>query len=86
MTSALLSILFIVSMTLALGTIVISMRRYGAQALALRTALHDCSDIQEIRFQLTRVNFRPANATILRPDFRAKAERPAQARAQRAAA
>lgn len=46
-----------------------SWRHYGRTALALRGALRECSDWQDVRFTITELEVPHGGAKILRPDF-----------------
>jgi len=82
------SILLLTAATAAGASLVIadSWRHHGQAALALRGALRECSDWQEVRFTLAELEVRTVSAAILRPDFGVRPTRPAARSALRAAA
>lgn len=58
-----ISLLFVCSALLAIGSIVQGIVRHGRQALALRGELAACPDRREVRFQI--IELRPSNVVAL---------------------
>lgn len=85
MTAILLSALFLSSGVLAAAAMAVTWRRYGSQALALRSELDACSEWRTVRVRISEVTVRQ-QATVLRPDFTRPAGRPAKQPALPAAA
>lgn len=90
MIAVLLTTLFAASALTAAVAIVVSWRRYGRSALALRGQLAGCAEWRTVDVRVTEITVR-TKATVLRPRFRpaagpALAGRPARPSALPAAA
>ncbi|MBV1687654.1 hypothetical protein KRR38_08165 [Novosphingobium sp. G106] len=77
MTAILLSTLFLSIGFLAAAAMAATWQRYGRKALALRGELDACSEWRKVRVRINEVTVRQ-QATVLRPDFKRPAGRPAK--------
>lgn len=72
MIAIVLSTLFVAATLLAVFAIMDSLRRHGSAALALRSELACCPEWREARITRREMSVR-STATVLRPDFTARA-------------
>lgn len=82
MTAILLFALFSTSAIFALGVIRASWRRHGTAALALRHDLRNCDEWRDVLITTRKITVHPAEAVILRPNFKGRGCSPLPAHGQ----
>lgn len=70
MTAIFLSMLFTLAAGLALGSMILTIRNFGAAALALGRQLDECPSWREVRVVTRGIELKSEGARILRPSFR----------------
>ncbi|HEY0958799.1 MAG TPA: hypothetical protein VGE05_05935 [Novosphingobium sp.] len=70
MTAIFLPMLFTLAAGLAVGSMLLTLRSFGAAAWALGRQLDECPSWREVRVVTRGIELKPEGARILRPSFR----------------